>query len=93
MQWDLRERRKCNRHNFNSSLEFKLTSGGANDAFMGYTINVSATGMCIGLYRRLSKGEQVSIQRFFLPFLVGNAKVCWIKEIEQGLYIAGLQVT
>ncbi len=59
---------------------------------MGYTINVSANGLCIGLYRKLSRGQQISIQRIFLPFLVGNATLQWVKEINDGLYIAGLHV-
>ncbi len=86
------ERRKYNRYNFNSALEFKMAAGPQNDTFMGYTINVSAAGLCIGLYRRLVPGDQISIQRIFLPFLLGKATVQWVKEIGEDLFVAGLTV-
>ncbi len=45
--------------------------------------------MCLG--KRLSVGQMIEIGKNMLPVFLKTARVCWVREITDGNYLAGLE--
>ncbi len=83
--WD---RRKNKRHNFRTTLEFRLGRDPYKSIFKCDTANISPDGLCIYFDRPLREGDELTIGTV-LPIPHKKAIVRWVRKLGT-LYITGL---
>jgi hypothetical protein len=86
----LNNKRKYLRYDYPSVLQCFLTSEPLQSCEAS-TINVSAGGVCLSLCQRLSIGQHIEIGKNILPIYCKTARVCWVREISNGNYLAGIE--
>ncbi len=70
-------------------LEFALDHDTTYKTFIGFTLNLSASGLCFYTPERLNKGQEIVIKSNF-PDFSKKATVCWIKKYNSAFYKLGL---
>ncbi len=84
-------RRKDERKDFSYVvLEFVLHPDTAYEIFVGYTFNISDTGMCIHTSAALKSGQEL-ILKSDEPRLYKKAAVRWVERYDSFFYKVGLE--
>jgi hypothetical protein len=81
--------RKHPRKIYCNVIKFCLSSR-SNNTFMGLSINISDSGMCLYSPGRLHEGEEILIEER-LPVKYRRAKVIWAKDYLAGLHKVGIK--
>jgi hypothetical protein len=84
------ERRRRGRYEFSTSLTYRRSNNGRNTAH-GRVINVGDAGFCAVLYDTVESGQEIIIEKCFLPFPCRRAVVRWVKGFQLDIFIAGFQ--
>jgi len=86
------QRRKHQRYDFCSKIDYVLTQGDTEEIFKGVTINISPFGLRLYMFTPHREGEGIKI-RSKLPVDSQTATICWINKCGSDLYAVGLKYT
>lgn len=90
MSDELIDRRKTERYPFPANIRFDINGEISASLFRAVTRNVSRAGVCVYLFEKIEKGQEIIISDDH-PVIRGKARVQWITELESSFYIAGLK--
>jgi CheY-like chemotaxis protein len=79
-------KRKEDRYPANIDIVYAYTSG--EKIYKATVINYGGSGLCLKVDAPLAERQSIVIKTE-LPIDCNNASVCWVKEMEPDLYIAG----
>jgi len=86
----IRDKRKNLRQDFSYAvLEYVLNSGNNHEAYIGFTLNVSESGLCIYTPKLLNEGQKITIRGAY-PIPSKIAVVKWIEKYDDVFYKVGL---
>jgi hypothetical protein len=71
-------------------LEYYLNSSADNGSSIGFTINISDSGMCIKTPKLLDL-DQIIIIKSLIFTVSKKAVVRWVEQLEDGFYKVGLE--
>lgn len=84
------DQRKYQRNNFSHTVvEYVLHPDTTYEIFIGFTLNLSGSGLCLYTPKLLKEG-QVIIIKGYIPQL-SKATVCWIEKYDSLYYKVGLE--
>jgi len=86
------QRRKHQRYDFCSKIDYVLTQENTQEILKGVTINISPYGLRLYMFMPHSEGQSIKI-RSKLPVDSQTATICWINQCGSDLYEAGLKYT
>ena len=86
------QRRKHQRYDFCSKIDYVLTQGDTHEIFKGVTIDISPSGLRLYMFAPHHEGQGINI-RSKLPVDSQTATICWINKCGSDLYEVGLQYT
>jgi len=84
------QRRKHQRYDFCSRVDYVLTPGDTHEIFKGVTIDISQAGLRLYMFAPHHEGQGIRIKSK-LPEDLEAATICWIKKRDGDLYEAGLK--
>lgn len=85
------DQRKHQRNDFSFTVvEYVLHPDITYEIFIGFTLNISGSGMCLYTPKLLKEG-QVIIIKSSIPPLSQKATVCWIEKYDSVYYKVGLE--
>jgi hypothetical protein len=86
----IKDKRKQRRQDFSYAVvEYVLNSDNIHETFIGFTLNVSNSGLCLYTPKLLSEGQKIIIKSN-LPTPSKTALVRWIKKYDNVFYKVGL---
>jgi len=84
------DRRKYQRYDFCSKIDYMITPGDPQEIFKGVTVNISHSGLRLYMFMPHHEGQGIRIKTK-LPEDIQTATIRWIKRSDGNLYEAGLQ--
>ncbi len=83
------ERRAEIRYSYISSVQFSSPSENGEELFVGTTINISESGLCLYSYVPLSEGRKITIKS---PFRARyrTFTVRWVSKLLDDFFMVGL---
>ena len=90
MPYNTIQRRKHQRYDFCSRIDYVLTPGDTHEIFKGVTIDISQAGVRLYMFAPHHEGQGIRIKSK-LPEDLESATICWIKKRDGDLYEAGLK--
>jgi len=88
---NLGNQRKNQRSDFSYTvIEFILHPDITYEIFIGFTLNISDSGLCMYTTKCLERGQEVII-RSSLPLLSKKASVRWTEKYDSFYYKVGLE--
>ncbi|HYA12690.1 MAG TPA: PilZ domain-containing protein [Thermodesulfovibrionales bacterium] len=86
----IKDKRKHRRQDFSYAVvEYVLNSDNIHETFIGFTLNVSNSGLCLYTPKSLSEGQKIIIKSN-LPTTSKTALVRWIEKYDDVFYKVGL---
>jgi hypothetical protein len=87
---EIRDQRKHQRQDFSYTVvEYVLDPGTTHRIFIGFTLDLSYSGLCIYTTKLLNEGQEVMIKNnFFVPSQ--TATVRWVEKSNDDFYKIGL---
>ena len=86
----IKEKREHRRQDFSYAVvEYVLNSNSTHETFIGFTLNVSNSGLCLYTPKLLSEGQKIIIKSTF-PTPSKSAMVRWIERYDDVFYKIGL---
>ncbi len=89
MQSQTIDKRRHERYDFPSKIEYSLNTQTGDEVLQGVTINISEAGLCLYTFYELIEAEKINIKSV-LPLRRQAAIVRWIKKINPDFYKVGL---
>jgi c-di-GMP-binding flagellar brake protein YcgR len=86
------QRRKYERYDFCSKIDYVLIQGDTEEIFKGVTIDISPAGLRLYLFAPHHKGQGIRIKSK-LPVDSQTATICWIHKCDGDLFEVGLKYT
>jgi PilZ domain len=83
-------RRKSVRREFHAPVEYEIKGAPTDTVFKGHTLNISDSGLCLCLYHRVDKRQEITIKSSRLPFACKKAVVRWVRRVDRSTYMAGV---
>jgi hypothetical protein len=83
-------RRRSPRREFHSPVEYEIEGAPADTVFKGHTLNISDSGLCLCLYNRVEKKQEITIRKSNLPIGCKKAVIRWVRRVDRRTYMAGL---
>jgi hypothetical protein len=86
-------KRRQLRHDFVSTVKYSLHPASSGQEHDGYTLNLSAAGLCLSVTRPLTVGQEIVITKCLLAALLRRYSVRWVRQSEKHhatTYLAGL---
>lgn len=90
MSYNTLQKRKYQRYDYCSRIEYVLTAGDTQEIFKGVTIDISQAGLRLYMFAHHHEGQGIRIKSK-LPEDLESATICWIKKCDGDLYEAGLK--
>lgn len=90
MPYNTIQRRKHQRYDFCSRIDYVLTPGNTDELFKGVTIDISQAGLRLYVFSPHHEGQGIRINSK-LPEDVESATICWIRKCDGELYEVGLK--
>ncbi len=85
-----KDKRKHNRQDFSYAVvEFVLDANTTHETFIGFTLNVSVSGLCLYTPKFLPEGQKIIIKSA-IPATSKTAMVRWIEKYDDVFYKVGL---
>jgi hypothetical protein len=89
----LKDKRKHHRKDFSYAVvEYILSSNNTHETFIGFTLNVSISGLCLYTPKVLAEGQKIIIKST-IPTSSKTAIVRWIEKYDDVFYKVGLVFT
>jgi hypothetical protein len=86
----LKDKRKHRRQDFSYAVvEYVLISNSTHETFIGFTLNVSVSGLCLYTPKLLAEGQKITIKST-IPTSSKTAMVRWIEKYDDVFYKVGL---
>jgi hypothetical protein len=86
----IKDKREHRRQDFSYSVvEYVLNPENTHETFIGFTLNVSNSGLCLYTPKPLKEGQKIIIKGN-LPTPSKNAMVRWIEKYDDVFYKVGL---
>jgi PilZ domain-containing protein len=85
------DRRDNSRYDFPFPvLEYNLNPSTDCRTFIGFTVNISDSGLCIKTSKLLDIGQKIIIKSLLFT-ISRQAVVCWVEHLDDGFYKVGLE--
>ncbi len=89
----LKDNRRHRRQDFSYAVvEYVLNSNSTHETFIGFTLNVSISGLCLYTPKLLAEGQEITIKST-IPTSSNAAMVKWIEKYDDVFYKVGLVFT
>ncbi|MEW6570211.1 MAG: PilZ domain-containing protein [Nitrospirota bacterium] len=86
---NIEDQRKQSREDFSFTVvEYILPE--TTEKFIGFTLNLSRSGLCLYTPKLLKKGQEIIIKSDF-PLISKKATVCWSEKYDAFYYKVGLE--
>jgi len=86
----IKDKRKHRRQDFSYAVvEYVLNSNTTHETFIGFTLNVSISGLCLYTPKLLGEGQEITIKST-IPSTSKTAIVRWIEKYDDVFYKIGL---
>jgi len=86
----IKDKRKHRRQDFSYAVvEYVLNSNTTHETFIGFTLNVSISGLCLYTSKLLEEGQEITIKST-IPSTSKTAIVRWIEKYDDVFYKIGL---
>jgi hypothetical protein len=86
----VKDKRKHRRQDFSYAvLEYVLNYNDTHETFIGFTLNVSISGLCLYTPKLLTEGQKIIIKSA-IPTSSKTAMVRWIEKYDDVFYKVGL---
>ncbi len=82
--------RWVSRFTFVSKVKYVMYADAEGKEYEGLAFNVSTSGICLTVNRRLEVGEEILITKCILPYCRQRYKVRWVDARNSVTYKAGL---
>lgn len=86
----IKDKREHRRQDFSYAVvEYVLNSNSTHETFIGFTLNVSSSGLCLYTPKLVTEGQTIIIKSTF-PTPSKTAMVRWIEKYDDVFYKVGL---
>jgi len=86
----IKDKRKHRRQDFSYAVvEYVLNSDTTHETFIGFTLNVSISGLCLYTPKLIEEGQTITIKSA-IPATSKTAMVRWIEKYDDVFYKVGL---
>jgi hypothetical protein len=88
---EMTEQRKHHRKDFSYGiLEYSLNLDNNSETYIGFTLNLSDSGVCLYTAKHLREGQEIIIKSNF-PAISERATICWVEKYDSFFYKMGLK--
>jgi hypothetical protein len=88
---EMAEQRKDQRKDFSYGiLEYALNHNNNCETYIGFTLNLSDSGICLYTSKHLHEGQEIVIKNDF-PDISKKATICWVEKYDSYFYKMGLK--